>query len=70
MAGVLATNKGDALDLICYREYGVAAGIVEQVLEANPHIRNVAHRLPAGLEVTLPDLNVQQSGSQPMRLWD
>lgn len=70
MASIYVTKKGDALDLICHREYGAQAGVAEQVLEANPHIKNIAHRFPAGLEITLPDLSVQDSASQPLRLWD
>lgn len=70
MARVYVTKTGDALDLICYREYGAQAGVAEQVLEANPHAKTVAHRFPAGVEITLPNLNVQASASQPLRLWD
>lgn len=68
MTSIYVTKVGDALDLICHREYGVQAGVAEQVLEANPHIKANAHRLPAGVDITLPDLNVQRS--QSLRLWD
>lgn len=70
MASIYVTREGDALDLICHREYGAQAGVAEQVLEANPHIRQVAHRFPAGLEITLPDLKIQNPSSQSLRLWD
>ncbi|MBB5515754.1 phage tail protein X [Rubricella aquisinus] len=70
MAGIYRTKEGDALDLICQREYGIAAGAVERVLEANPHIAATAHRLQAGIEITLPDLKVQTIAGQPVRLWD
>lgn len=70
MAGIYVTQKGDTLDLICHREYGGQAGVYEQVLEANPHIKNIAHRFPAGVEITLPDLSAQNRASQPLRLWD
>lgn len=70
MGGRYVTGAGDALDLICLREYGVQAGAVERVLEANPQIREVAHRLPAGLEITLPDMTAQDKSGQPPRLWD
>jgi phage tail protein X len=70
MAKVIVTGDGDALDLICYREYGVQAGAVERVLEVNPAIRDVAHRLPRGVQITLPDLaNILPAGTTP-RLWD
>ncbi|MFV0384871.1 tail protein X [Paracoccus sp. (in: a-proteobacteria)] len=70
MAGVHVTAAGDALDLICLREYGMQAGAVEHVLEANPHIATVAHRLPPGLEIALPDLPVRDRAGQGPRLWD
>ena len=70
MASLYVTSAGDALDLICLREYGAQAGAVERVLEANPHIRNVAHRLPVGIKITLPDMVVQDRIGQALRLWD
>lgn len=70
MASLYVTGSGDALDLICLRAYGAQAGAVERVLEANPHIRNIAHRLPVGVEISLPDLVVQDKAGQPLRLWD
>lgn len=70
MASVYVTRTGDALDLICLREYGAQAGAVEFVLEANPHIGDVAHRLPVGLEITLPDRVVQDKLGQSLKLWD
>lgn len=70
MASRYVTIAGDALDLICLREYGAQAGAVERVLEANPHIKNVAHRLPVGTEISLPDMAVQDKAGQPLRLWD
>ncbi|KEP69639.1 tail protein [Thioclava dalianensis] len=70
MASTYITATGDALDLICLRAYGVQAGAVAQVLEANPEIADIAHRLPAGVEIILPDLAVQDQARQPVRLWD
>lgn len=70
MASVYVTAAGDALDLICLRTYGAQPGAVERVLEANPHIKNVAHRLPVGINIALPDMVVQDRAGQPLRLWD
>lgn len=70
MGSRYVTRAGDALDLICLREYGAQAGVVEQVLKANPHIKDVAHRFPAGVAVTLPDLNPEEHVSKPLRLWE
>lgn len=70
MATTYVTSEGDALDLVCHREYGAQAGVVEQVLEANPHIKDIAHRMPLGITITLPDISVTQSTGQAVRLWD
>lgn len=69
MSDIHITSENDALDLICARHYGRQAGVVEQVLEANPDIAAVAHRLPIGLEITLPDI-VVGGGLQTVKLWD
>ncbi len=70
MSGIHVTTVNDALDLICARHYGRQAGVVEQVLDANPDIAAVAHRLPVGLSIVLPDIIVGQQSQQTVRLWD
>lgn len=70
MPAVHVTSENDALDLICARHYGRQAGSVEQVLEANPDIADVAHRLPVGLAIVLPDIATNGQGQQTVRLWD
>ena len=70
MAQTYTTREGDALDLICLREYGIQAGAVEQVLESNPHIKMDAHRLPAGLTLILPNIDAAKLQSGAVRLWD
>lgn len=69
MARTHVTGAGDALDLICLREYGAQAGAVEKVLEANPQIAAVSHRLPIGVDIALPDITVTRAGARP-KLWD
>lgn len=69
MAALYVTGANEALDLICLRHYGQNTGAVEQVLEANPAIAPVAHRLPMGQKLALPDL-VSSAGPQMVRLWD
>jgi phage tail protein X len=69
MARAYVTRDGEALDLVCHRELGGRAGVVERVLEANPHVAAVAHAMPAGLEIALPD--GPHGGTTPaLRLWD
>lgn len=70
MSSVHVTSANDALDLICARHYGRQAGVVEQVLKANPEIAPVAHRLPVGLTIVLPDISAGGQGQQILRLWD
>lgn len=70
MASLYITRANDALDLICLHEYGAQAGMVERVLEANPHIKDVAHDLPLGTKISLPDVVIQDKIGQPVRLWD
>ena len=70
MPAIHVTSTNDALDLICARHYGRQAGAVERVLEANPDIAPVAHRLPVGLTLVLPDIATSGQGQQMVRLWD
>ena len=70
MATVHITSAEEALDLICHRHYGPQTGAVEAVLEANPQIATIAHDLPAGTRVQLPDLDLRHSADQVLRLWD
>lgn len=70
MPAIHLTSENDALDLICARHYGRQAGAVEQVLEANPDIAAVAHRLPVGLSIVLPDIASNGQGPQTVRLWE
>lgn len=69
MSASYITSENEALDLICARHYGRQAGAVERVLEVNPNIAAVAHRLPSGLEISLPDI-VVGAGLQAVKLWD
>lgn len=70
MTSVHVTSENDALDLICVRHYGRQAGAVEHVLSANPDIAAVAHRLPVGVSIVLPDIAASGQGQQMVRLWD
>lgn len=64
------TRAGDALDLICLREYGRQAGAVEAVLADNPHIATIAHSLPAGVAIQLPPKTLPEAAGNEVRLWD
>ena len=38
----------DTVDAICWREYGRSTGVVERVLEANPHLSEFGPFIPMG----------------------
>lgn len=68
MATVRAA-QGDTLDLICWLHYGRTAGVVEQVLEANPGLARLGPILPHGTLVQLPEIATQPQ-RQTVQLWD
>ncbi len=56
MSRIYITIEGDVLDAICFRHYGFTdGGVMEAVLEANPHITGLGAELRAGIEITLID---------------
>lgn len=63
------TKEGDVLDRVCWKHYGAQAGAVEAVLEANTNLAEHGEVLPAGLEITLPDLVLPET-EKLIRLWD
>ncbi|XZW44906.1 tail protein X [Acinetobacter baumannii] len=62
--------QNDTVDAICWREYGRSTGIVEQVLEANPHLSEFGPFIPMGTKVQLPDIPTPQNKVQSVQLWD
>lgn len=66
------TYEGDRIDLIVFDAYGAVAGYLERVYdhEDNRGLADHGPVLPAGVVVTLPDLNLPTSASPTVRLWD
>ncbi len=62
--------QGDTVDAICWRHYGRTAGVVEQVLEANPGLADLGPVIPNGTLIALPDAAVQAEQRQLVNLWD
>jgi phage tail protein X len=62
------TQQDDVLDLVCWRYYGMASGVVERVLLANPHLAKYPVRLPIGIEITLPVFSIPNK--KRLKLWD
>ena len=69
MASVRA-QQGDTVDAICWRHYGRTAGVVEQVLDANPGLADLGPVIPNGTLITLPDAAPQAERRQMVNLWD
>ncbi len=75
MPTLYRTRAGDVVDAIVARHYvkrleALPNGVVEAVLAANPHLREFPLRLPQGVMITLPDLDVRPVASQAQKLWD
>lgn len=70
MAATYITRDGDTLDWIAWKHYGATDNrVVEQVLTANTGLADRGPVLPAGLSITLPDVD-QPAQQQGVRLWD
>lgn len=70
---VHTTTADERLDLIVFDEYGAVSGYLEAVLdyEDNRGLGELGPVLPAGVEVTLPDLELPTaSTTETVRLWD
>jgi len=66
----LRAHQGDTVDAICWRYYGRTAGVVEQVLEANPGLADLGPVLPNGTLITMPAAATQAAQRQVVNLWD
>ncbi|BFN28483.1 phage Tail Protein X [Pseudomonas sp. SCT] len=66
----LRAQQGDTVDAICWRHYGRTAGVVEQVLEANPGLADLGPVIPHGTQVLLPEQAVRAEQRQMVNLWD
>lgn len=70
MGRVYTTIQGEMLDAICRKIYGDESGYVEQVLEANPGLSALSHRLPIGTKIKLPDMGRADDNQSVIALWD
>lgn len=64
------TRDGDVLDRICFEHYGTEHGTTEIVLQANHGLCLSPVALPAGMMITLPDINIVAQTAQTINLWD
>lgn len=68
MSVVYRTKQADVLDAVVFKYYNGQSGALEQVLEANKGIADYGAVLPAGVEVTFPELP-KPSTKESVRLW-
>lgn len=65
---IYTTKDGDTLDHIVWQHYGTTAGTFERVLALNRHLANYDAVLPAGVQITLPDLT-NTTKKQKIKMW-
>ncbi|WP_448786350.1 tail protein X [Brucella intermedia] len=70
MGRVYTTIQGEMVDAICRKVYGDESGYVEQVMENNPGLAALPHRLPTGTKIRLPDLSQAGDRQSVISLWD
>ncbi|WP_449221141.1 tail protein X [Tistrella mobilis] len=64
------TRDGDMIDAIAWAHYGHTAGATEAILAANPDLEARGPKLPAGIEILLPELAPAGVAVRQVRLWD
>jgi len=69
MSITVITRQGDMVDDICYRHYGYESGVTEQVLATNQGLAARGMVLPAGVQITLPDVPARATETV-VNLWD
>ena len=66
----VAALQGECLDALVWRATGAGVDAADRVLAANPGIARVAHALPEGRIVLIPDLPAAPATPAPVQLWD
>jgi len=69
LATEYVTIEGDVLDAIIFRIYGQGPDALSDVMNGNPHIRNMPVHLPVGTRIQLPVLPAAAPAKR-VRLWD
>ena len=62
--------KGESLDALVWRELGLGAPVVEQVLEANRGLAPLATALPENMAVRIPQPVQATPDAELVQLWD
>lgn len=66
---VYLTKDGDMVDAVAFSHYGRSDGTTEAVYRANPGLAARGARLPAGVRVTLPEVEAPRP-ADTVRIWD
>ncbi|HDS1622890.1 tail protein X [Stenotrophomonas maltophilia] len=71
MARTYSTRDGDVVDRIAYAHYGEQSpAILRAVFDANPGLAARGPVLPAGVALTLPEVQRPASERKGVALWD
>lgn len=63
------TREGDTADYIAWKHYGTTERlVVEQLLDANKGLAGFGPKLPAGITISLPDIDTTEKAAG-VRLW-
>ena len=63
------TRESDTVDALCQQYYGTTRHVTEQVYTANHGLCEQGPRLPAGVQIWLPDIPAVATTSV-VQLWD
>lgn len=68
---IVYSHQRETLDALIYRHFGNTAGLLEQVLELNPHLAEFSI-LPTHTAVKLPEFETNQPllNSGVIQLWN
>ena len=70
MAQTYVTRDGDTVEYIAWAQYGSQlSAVINAVLNANPGIADYGPLLPAGVTMTLPDVDTSPAASGGVSLW-
>jgi len=67
MDSIYLTEQGDKWDFISYKVYGTSSH-VNELLKANPELIEY-YIFPAGIEVIIPDLAIEQTALSALPPW-
>ncbi|HEY0626679.1 MAG TPA: tail protein X [Allosphingosinicella sp.] len=66
----LKARQGDTVDLLIWRERGLGAEAIGQVLDVNPGLADQGAVLPMGAVVTVPAIAPASADREIIQLWD